>query len=107
MIIHFVRREWLKFRIRHLMRQAGAELGKNGDVLMLKAMIGTKAEREAIDLAALIVHEALNDPRYNGPWRVGARPMARAAIKGMFLQTFPDLFVEQVFEAVDLMEPAK
>ncbi|MBD3819398.1 MAG: hypothetical protein IE912_10955 [Brevundimonas diminuta] len=106
-IVACLQKAWLHHRLRNLKSRSGRRFSDMSDVMMLRAMIGTKAEHQAVDMAARLVHETLEDPRFNGPWRSDQRPIAREIIRGMFETTFPATFVSQVFELVDLMEPAR
>ncbi|WP_341020743.1 hypothetical protein [Brevundimonas diminuta] len=106
-IVACIQRAWLHHRLRNLKHGCQARFSDMGDVMVLRAMIGTRAEHQAVDMAARLVHETLEDPRFNGPWRSSQRPEAREIIREMFEATFPATFVGQVFELVDLMEPAR
>lgn len=102
-----IRLAWLRHRIRRNTAAAVSQMSKLGEVMELKAMIGTRWEYRAVDAAVRLIHETLEDPRYNGPWRPNHRPMALQVIRELFDATFPPGFVTDVFEMVEAMEPAR
>ncbi|QCQ97785.1 hypothetical protein [Brevundimonas sp. SGAir0440] len=106
-LVAIIRVAWLRYRIRRNTAAAASRMSKLGDVMELKAMIGTRWEYRAVDAAVRIVHETLEDQRFNGPWRPDHRRVALQVIRELFDATFPPGFVSDVFEMVEMMEPAR